>query len=430
MSSLAATVSLLQNIEANTLAGAHLAAGFCASTRPAACRILRPRICQPLSSAARSRPPPDFSPPSGLSRLRQSLHKARTDYPILFPTLLVAAAVSLSLLGLLAWDEYTRVAPAFSAFPPAVEQRLRLALHYTYISPDPDAASRYFREAIEVAEAVGMDPLGKEYIGLRIRYAECLEKYGRVKASIDVLSLLTKDLEDALAAIDSGAKTSSPAVATAAETSEAGQAEDGEASQANPRQDLLKRIIQNKVKIASLYDTEYVQDRASAKQTLSDAIQQLVSETPDAATKGFSGQNAAGLSLGEIAAMLSQMGDLYATSGEEANAVQTYMLALPTLRAACDGSRSCKEVQLLSNVAATMDQALKKPNAKINGKPATPDLVAAARTSILKWADQAIATVDRVPAQDRDDICDLALLSAQFTKKRASLRSPNRRKML
>ena len=77
--------------------------------------------------------------------------------------------------------------------------------------------------------------------------------------------------------------------------------------------------------------------------------------------------------------MLSQMGDLYATSGEEANAVQVYMLALPSLRAACNGSRSCKEVQVLSNIAATMDQALKKPNAKINGKPATKELVATAR---------------------------------------------------
>ncbi|RMZ82070.1 hypothetical protein DV737_g2220, partial [Chaetothyriales sp. CBS 132003] len=313
---------------------------------------------------------------SSSSRLRDSLHKARTDYPILFPALLIGAAVSLSLLGLLAWDEYSRIAPAFSAYPAAVEQRLRLALHYTYISPDPDAASRYFREAIEVAESAGMDPLGKEYIGLRIRYAECLEKYGRVRASIDVLGHVTSDLEDALAA----------------------------------------RIIQNKVKLASLYDTEYMQDRASAKRLMSAAIQLLVSETADAATKGFSDANAAGLSLPEIAAMLSQMGDLYATSGEEANAVQTYMLALPTLRAACNGSRSCKEVQLLSNIAATMDQGLKKPNAKINGKPATPELVATARKAILKWADQAIATVERVNAEDRDEICDLSLLSAQMTK--------------
>ncbi|RMZ83286.1 hypothetical protein DV738_g1250, partial [Chaetothyriales sp. CBS 135597] len=335
------------------------------------------------------------------SRLRQTLHKARTDYPILFPTLLIAAAVSVSLLGLLAWDEYTRVAPAFSAFPAAVEQRLRLALHYTYISEDPDAASRYFREAIEVAEAVGMDPLSKEYIGLRIRYAECLEKYGRVKASIDVLALLTKDLEDAVAAIDSGEKTNPPVVASpAAKTGQAvdDKAEDAEGSGPSEpsgpcsREELLKRIIQNKVKIASLYDTEYIQDRASAKEIMSNAIQLLVSETPEAATKGFSAENSAGLSLGEIAAMLSQMGDLYATSGEEANAVQTYMLALPTLRAACNGSRSCKEVQLLSNVAATMDQALKKPNAKINGKPATPALFT--KSDVLLQAGQKAQSSD------------------------------------
>ncbi|RMZ87664.1 hypothetical protein DV736_g5109, partial [Chaetothyriales sp. CBS 134916] len=343
-----------------------LPAALCTPTRSLspAYRIPRRPICRPLSSAARPSPAQSSSA-SASSGLRNSVHKARTDYPILFPALLIGTAVSLSLLGLLAWDEYSRVAPAFSAYPPAVEQRLRLALHYTYISPDPDAASRYFREAIEVAEGSGMDPLGKEYLGLRIRYAECLEN---------------------------------------------------QTGQVPSREDLLKRIIQNKVKLASLYDTEYMQDRASAKRLMSAAIQLLVSETPDAASKGFSDKNAAGLSLAEIAAMLSQMGDLYATSGEEAKAVQTYMLALPTLRAACNGSRSCKEVQLLSNVAATMDQALKKPNAKINGKPATPDLVHTARNAILKWADQAIATVERVNPEDRDHICDLALLSAQMTK--------------
>jgi hypothetical protein len=182
------------------------------------------------------------------------------------------------------------------------------------------------------------------------------------------------------------------------------------------RKALLRGIIESKVKAASLYESDYIQKPALAKQTLSDAVGLLVKETKDPQTNGFTEDNAAGLSMMEIASILSQMGDLYATSGEEANAVQVYMLTLQPLRAACDGTRSCKEVQLLSNIASTMSLAMKKPNAKINGKPATKDSLAAARRATLKWAEQAIATADQIPSESRDDVCELGLLSAQMTR--------------
>lgn len=71
---------------------------------------------------------------------------------------------------------------------------------------------------------------------------------------------------------------------------------------------------------------------------------------------------------------------------------------------------------MLSNIASTMDIALKKPKAKINGKPATKESLAAARRATLKWAEQAIATAELVPPEARDEICELGLLSAQMTR--------------
>jgi len=63
-----------------------------------------------------------------------------------------------------------------------------------------------------------------------------------------------------------------------------------------------------------------------------------------------------------------------------------------------------------------MDLALKKPDAKINGRPATKQSLAAARKAALKWADKAIETADVVQPEERDEICELALLSAQMTR--------------
>ena len=311
------------------------------------------------------------------------------------------------MLGLLAYDQYTRVDPLFADWPAPVENQLRVALHFTHVKPNPDLAAECFAGALVAAEKCGMDPFSKEVMGIRIRLAEMLEQFGRAKSSIEVLNSIVEDCQEKLTEL------SRSTVLTALQNEKASTQEEKELSQHTA---MLRGIIQAKVKIAGLYDSEFIQDPASAKRTLSEAVGLLVQHTQDPQTKGFNEDNAAGLSLEEIAAMLSQMGDLYATSGEEANAIQVYMLTLDPLRKACNGTRSCKEVQILSNIASSMGMAMKKPKAVINGKPATPESMKAARRAAIKWADQAIGTAEKVLPEDRDEICELGMLSAQFTK--------------
>jgi hypothetical protein len=336
---------------------------------------------------------------------------ARTQHPILFPFLLIAATGMVSLLTMMAYDEYKRENTQLTPYPLPVEQRLRLALHYTHISPDPETASGYFVDAIKKAEELGMDPYSKEFVGIRIRFSEMLETFGHMRAAIEILNDVTKDFEQRLAELDDGKH---PVLPTELVQPSSGEDDDG--PPVDIRKHLIKTIVQAKVKLSSMWESDYMQDSNMAKQTLSDAVGLIVKETKNPQLNGFTEDNGAGLTTGEIASILSQMGDLYATTGEEANAVQVYMLALQPLRVSCDGSKSCKEVQVLSNIASTMDIALKKPNAKVNGKPVTKSSAAAARKAILKWADMAIGTAEAVKPEDRDTICELALLSAQMTR--------------
>lgn len=329
-------------------------------------------------------------------KIRNYIAQARHDNPIGFPVLVLATTASVLALGIFLYDDYFNQHPKFSEYPAGVEQQLRVALHFTHVRPDKAMALEYFQRAIRLADESPMDPFGKPFIGLRIRYSEMLEKFGHVQSAVEVLNLLTKDCEDKLAELD----------ATAAKD---------EATK-ELRRRLLKGIIQYKVKAASLYETDYLQDMPMAKKTLSDAVGLLVKETQDPQTKGFTEDNAADMSFEEISAMLSQMGDLYAVTGEEANAVQVYMLTLQPLRAACNGSKSCREAQVLSNIASTMDLAAKKPNAKINGKPATKESLQAARHATLKWAEHAVAVANAAPDADRDSVCQMALISAAMTK--------------
>ncbi|ETI19268.1 hypothetical protein G647_09100 [Cladophialophora carrionii CBS 160.54] len=337
------------------------------------------------------------------NRLEQAVIDARLKHPILFPFMLFGSTASVVLLIIMAYDQWRRENKGTSAYPPAVEDQLRLALHYTHISPDPETASQYFLGAIKKAEEVGMDPYSKETVGIRVRFSQMLEEFGHVKAAIEILDGIANDLQQKLDELDQ-------ALSLRTDTS----IQSGPES-ANLRANMIKGIVKLKIKISSLYESDYLQNPSMAKQVLSDAVGMVVKETKNP-QQGLTDDNGAGLTAGEIAAMLSQMGDLYATSGEEENAVQLYMLTLQPLRASCNGTRSCKEAQVLSNIASTMDMALKKPKPLINGKPATKDSLAAARRAALRWADQAIATGDAVKPEDRDEICAAASLSAKMTR--------------
>ncbi|KIV82173.1 hypothetical protein PV11_04301 [Exophiala sideris] len=335
------------------------------------------------------------------NRFEKMVIDARVQHPILFPFLLIGCFGSVSMLIVMAYNEYKKDKAHTTNYPVEVEERLRLALHYTHVQPDPEASAKYFMQAIQKAEEAGMDPYKPDALGIRIRFSQMMENFGHVKAAIEILDGVTKDIEHKSTEI-----ADEPAPSTTDVTD----------PDAVTRKTLLRAAIQTKVKVASLYESDYMQDRAKAKQILSDAIGLVVKEAKDPQLNGFTDDNGAGLTTGEIAAMLSQMGDLYATTGEEANALQVYMLTLQPLRASCNGSRSCKEAQILSNIASTMDLALKKPDAKINGRPATKQSLAAARKAALKWADKAIETADVVQPEERDEICELALLSAQMTR--------------
>ncbi|KIX03591.1 uncharacterized protein Z518_07144 [Rhinocladiella mackenziei CBS 650.93] len=362
---------------------------------------LRVRPAPGISGRIQARTAKTYARPP--NRIEQMVIDARVQYPRLFPFLLIASIGSVTMLTVMAYQQYYGDGVS-SVYPPVVEERLRLALHYTHIEPDPETSSKYFMQAIENAEKVGMDPFSKEVLGIRIRFSQMLENFGHVKAAIEILDGVTKDLEQRLNEIDEGGPIN------------ANNASDENMTKADLRKNLIKGIIQNKVKVSSLYESDYMQDSRRAKHTLSDAVGLVVKESRNPQTNSFSDDNGAGLTTGEIAAMLSRMGDLYARTGEEENAVQVYMLTLQPLKASCNGTRSCKEVQTFSNIASAMDLALKKPNAKINGKPATKKSLAEGRRAALKWADQAIAAADVVQPADRDEICDLALLTAQMTR--------------
>jgi hypothetical protein len=342
-----------------------------------------------------------------MEKFRKTVNKARHDHPVLLPFLVVAAFGTLSLLALMAYDDITRIAPQYSAFPPNVEQLLRLALHHTHVRPDPDLAADAYSRALEEAERSKMDPFGKEVLGIRIKLVEMLEKFGRAKGAVEVLKGIAKDCEERVRDLDRGSVLRQRLGTELKPTDEDAVAMDA-------RKYLLRQVIQCDVKAADLCTSPYIQDEKTAKDFLSKAMKIIVEESNDVRKNGFSEDNGAGLTFEEIASILAQTAQLHLMTDDYATSVQIYNMALAPLRKACDGRPSCREAEVLANMSSAMAMALKEPGAQINGKPATPESMKLARKTAMAMASHGIDMSNRVEQPEWDPKCITARVAGEM----------------
>lgn len=342
-----------------------------------------------------------------MEKFRKTVNKARHDHPVLLPFLVVAAFGTLSLLALMAYDDITRVAPQYSAFPPNVEQLLRLALHHTHVRPDPDLAADAYTRALEEAESSKMDPFGKEVLGIRIKLAEMLEKFGRAKGAVEVLKSIAKDCEERVRDLDRD-RVVRRRVGNELKTA------DQEAGDLDMRKTLLRQVIQCDTKAADVCLSPYMQDEKAAKDLLSKAMKIVVEETSDVRTNGFSEANGAGLTYEEIATILAQTAQLHLLTEDYATSVHIYNMALAPLRKACGGRPSCREAEVLASMSSAMAMALEEPGAQINGKPATPESIKMARKTAMAMASQGIDMANRVEQPDWEPKCITARIAGEM----------------
>jgi hypothetical protein len=82
---------------------------------------------------------------------------------------------------------------AFHKFPEPVAKQLRKALYYTNISLSPREAVKYYKEALRVADEVGMDPFSDEILGVKIQLAALMEKVQQYQKAIEVLGIVRRD---------------------------------------------------------------------------------------------------------------------------------------------------------------------------------------------------------------------------------------------
>ena len=99
-------------------------------------------------------------------------------------------------MGSLVYVNYvyrTYIIGDFIAYPEPVAAKLRRALYYTNISLEPKNAVKYYRQALAVADEIGMDPFSDEIIGVKIQLSALFEKLHMYQKAIDVLEIVRRD---------------------------------------------------------------------------------------------------------------------------------------------------------------------------------------------------------------------------------------------
>ena len=108
----------------------------------------------------------------------------------------LATSLIIAGVGLLVYINYfyqNYIIGAYHNFPEEVAKKLRRAIYYTKTDLNPNEALKYYRQALQVAAEVGMDPMGDEVMGVKIEVAGLMERVGQWGKAIDVLERIRGD---------------------------------------------------------------------------------------------------------------------------------------------------------------------------------------------------------------------------------------------
>jgi hypothetical protein len=131
---------------------------------------------------------------------------------------------------------------------------MRKALYYTNMSLEPRLAVKYYKEALRVADEIGMDPFSDEIIGIKIQLAFLMEKIQQYRKAIDVLEIVKSDNLRWIEEL--GSKPGNE----------------------GKRTRVLAKTVAVSVKLGELYANEYVAEKEVAEERLVWAVETVLKE--------------------------------------------------------------------------------------------------------------------------------------------------------
>ena len=369
--------------------------------------------------------------------------------PILLPLAIVSIVGGAISFAYISYVELTRVAPQYHKFPAPVADALRTAVYFTEIDLNPPKALQAYKEALRIADELGVHPFSDEVLGIKIQVAMMLEKAGLVKPAIDVLE---RTKSETLVWIEKGRameaaqvagtvnEVSKPAPAPAPAPASAPAKIAPENVQINTdvmqeteedlkaraeyeirqRDKALKKVIGIQMKLGELYASDHIQEDKKAEEAQVAAVELCLKEMHRRQRLGLpvgssgSGSEADGeawLNLTEIATALADLANTYIAKERFELAMPLYLRALDLIRNAEGDTPSCKQVVLLNDVATAMVGHAQLP---VKSQPQQPVAVDQTIEAARQWAQKAIDVAAYIKPPVRDEECDVTCVVATY----------------
>ncbi|KAF2726217.1 hypothetical protein K431DRAFT_290071 [Polychaeton citri CBS 116435] len=319
----------------------------------------------------------------------------------------LATAFILFGVGTLAFVNYAyvhHILMPYHNYPEEVAVKLRRAVYYNNLikqgygtKEDAKNALKYYRQAVEVSEELGMDPFSDEVMGIKIQVGALMEHAQQFGKAAQVIEILRRD---AMTWVNRYGDKPENRV---------------------KRTRLLAKCVAFSVKLGELYGHPNVHDRDAALERLVWAVETSLKESQRRASLGLSTEElelkeGMWLTPSEIGAALEDLGHRYEERDQHYLATPLFLQAL-----SLNDKKGCHQVILMNNLATSLAQ--QNPRAAVeaqaytlsssisNTTQQTPTPQITTRESLIQngitWAQKALDVAANIQPPERDDECDV-----------------------
>ncbi|KAL1303967.1 hypothetical protein AAFC00_000414 [Neodothiora populina] len=293
----------------------------------------------------------------------------------------LAGVIILFASGCIVYANYlyqSYIIASFHKYPEPVAQKLRRALYYTNTDLQPKEALKYYKQALEIANELGMDPFSDEIIGVKIQVAALMERINNFPKAIEVLEILKRDMlnwEELLGGLERNKQK---------------------------RTRVLKQAIAVSVKLGELYSNPYVQDPKTAEERLVWAVETTLREKARREKANVnSEEEGEWMDDNEIGASLEALAHNYEEQDKHYLATPLFLQAL-----SLKPTQDCHSVTLMNNLSISLAQ--QNPPASLIAQGEAPPSRKALVANATQWAEKAIQVAAGITPPVRDEECDYA----------------------
>ncbi|KAF2801021.1 hypothetical protein K505DRAFT_291475 [Melanomma pulvis-pyrius CBS 109.77] len=363
----------------------------------AASRVSRFAQCEALPqtqtfSKLPSRTWKPFQQPIGRrykSTFREQFREQVRRSPVLFPfavgCILVVSGMAVFYIP---WYYQNIIIRPYHNFPEPVAKKLRRALFYS-TAPHEDLreANKYFRQALQVATEVGMDPFSDEIMGVKYKIAQLFEEAGYYQMSCDVLEIMRVDCQRWMDEFSDKHWNT------------------------GHRSRVLKNTVQIHVKLAQLYDSKYMNEPEDGEKRLVYAVETVLRERNRRETEGVKQGEGDWMTDEEMGATLEALGHHYEQYNSHYLATPLFLQAL----ALCP-PESCHAVVLMNNISTCLAQQTPPPpsiaasaSSFSNAPPPSREILV---DNARQWASKALSLAATIKPPGRNEECDIGCATA------------------